>query len=547
MSRPVVPIESSLPIVRLYAVPVLLVSLAIEGGPAVGEPPAELVPERCGAYALQLCVEGLGVPNGAARIEELLGGKNPPYSLADIKEAARALGLKPVALRWNTAPTLIDFHEAPAILPIVLPNGRRHFIVVFGFRKEGNLLVADFPHAPRWTTVSVLRERAHWDGTALHVCNDAAVAEKLQRQTQPRWDALFPITGGIILLTLALCVNRGRNRQRPHRGPERALVGFTLVELLVSLSIISVLIALFLPAVQQAREAARRTQCRNNLKQIGLALHQYFDLYDRTPPSMQPVHSRSGESFRRNLSAQARLLPFLDQQALYRQIDFAETGSGADAEPPRSDRNARLLKTPVAVFACPSDAVPVGGVSYRFCAGTTPGLHGSVGTRPPNSADFGVSHIVGWPLSRITDGLSQTAFFSERVVGDMDPSGYTAWRDQARSVSFPADAYLPDGTRRSCATVTANPTEHRSFLGATWLFAGYRYTTYNHVLTPNSSVPDCFAGGSTHQAMTARSLHPGGVHLLTGDGAVQFVSESIDLRIWRGLATIDRGEVLGEF
>jgi prepilin-type N-terminal cleavage/methylation domain-containing protein len=512
----------------------------------LGGEAGQLSRERYGPYALQLCIEAIGERNQADRIDELLSDDGTRCSLGDLQSAASELGCVPVAVRWEESRVAMEAGRAPAILPIVVRDGRRHFIAALAFSTDGRILVADFPRHPQWIPEETLRTRAHWDGTALHICADPVGVAALRGQTRPGWYVILPPLVGLSLLGLALSLKRRQPRGHRLAG---ASGGFTLVELLVTLSVIAILVALLLPSVQQAREAARRTQCRSQLHQIGLALHQYADLYGRVPPSMEPFGTSQTSPVvfhRRNLSAHARLLPFLDQSDVYNRIDWSETGAGAAGEPPFSGQNTSLLRLHLAVFACPSDSVPAGGVSYRICSGTTPGLYASVNTSPPNSADFGVSHIRGWPLSRITDGLSQTAFFSERVVGDLAPGTYTACRDQAELDSAAIDTFLPDGMAEHCRTVTSSPPRHRSYLGASWLFAGYRHTVYNHVLTPNSRIPDC-TGPSTNQAMTARSLHPGGVHLLTGDGAVHFVSESIDLATWRALATIERGEVVGDF
>ncbi|MEW4527027.1 DUF1559 domain-containing protein [Maioricimonas sp. JC845] len=316
--------------------------------------------------------------------------------------------------------------------------------------------------------------------------------------------------------------------------------GLSLVELLVVMGIIGLLVSFLLPAVQAAREAARGSSCSGHLRQIALALASYEEVHQYVPPAISPILDFDTKTllYDRNLSALAQLLPYLDQGALYDRIDLSENGSGARNEPPTSGVNADLLRAHVSVFACPSDDVPQGGTSYRICDGTT---HGS-----------GIAWTWGRPLVKVRDGRSQTVFFSERVTGDRDRSEYSPWRDQART-----RARLPDPapTRRAildfiestCRAPAAVIEGHFSYLGSTWLLTDVLHTCYNHALGPNSRIPDCRAAPDGYGAVSARSHHPGGVYVVMGDGATRFVNDSIDLAVWRGLATIDAGETLPDF
>ncbi|MBX3443165.1 MAG: DUF1559 domain-containing protein [Planctomyces sp.] len=322
--------------------------------------------------------------------------------------------------------------------------------------------------------------------------------------------------------------------------------GFTLIELLVSMSVLAILLALTLPAVQRAREASRRTSCRNNLRQIGLALQNYYDVHSRVPCVIEQtiIEMTPGQRhlLDRNLSPQAQLLPQLELAALWNRIDLAENGDGARFMPPHSTLNRDLLTTRVGVFSCPSDSVHDGGNSYRMCRGSSPGRH--------EMRDGGELALLGMArtfqgisLSQVTDGLSQTACFSERVIGDRNPNRYSPWRDRA-ILPFESEPY-PSDMAKSCAQTPANPDTENSFDGSTWLLSDYSQTLYNHVLGPNSATPDC--RDKSGMAVTARSQHVGGAHVLMGDGAVRFVNAGIDIAIWRAIATINGGETVGDF
>jgi type II secretory pathway pseudopilin PulG len=382
-----------------------------------------------------------------------------------------------------------------------------------------------------------LRDKAGWKGVALVITREAPALEQL---TPP--DRRGPLVVSVIA---AGCFGLGvllRIKRRPVL--QTRATGFTQIELLVVLGIISLLVSLALPAVQRARESARRIDCASRLKQIGLAVLNYADQHGGwLPPAMQShVQRPANIHVDRNLAPLARLLPHLDRAPLWQRIDVSETGAGADHEPPSSDLNAPLLSVRVPVFECPSDSVFPGGTSYRMCWGTSPGSHQSAGDRPPNAARIGVARVYGLPLHAIADGLDATACFSERVVGDGDPARYDPWRDRA-VVTAPA-AYQPDEMAAACRFSLSAMQGHRSYDGASWLLSSPRNSLYNHVLTPNSRTPDCEGGGA---AITARSQHFGGVHVLFVGGGVRFVGESVDLTVWRALATPQDGEVIGDF
>ena len=338
--------------------------------------------------------------------------------------------------------------------------------------------------------------------------------------------------------------------------------GFTLIELLVVIAIIAVLIALLLPAVQQAREAARRTQCKNNLKQLGLALHNYESTLSMFPPNLVP----GGTNYRYsagNWGVLAYLSPYLDHTAIYKLMNldaptYAPTPPYNIADP----NNALAASFKVPLFLCPSDRAQSLGGGYgvasigpaNYCANQGSGLNTTAaGVRhgSPYNADGVMFADSGIRIGDIIDGTSNTACMSESLLGDGAES-FAGGTPPAKSQlvyaylnTFPAS--MDDA---ACAAPTMwNRDRRRQFL---WFSGEIRNTSYNHYYNPNDRRWDCITNSSAlgYTAIgwkAARSQHVGGVHLLMCDGAVRFVSENIDNNTWRGLATRAGNEVVGEF
>lgn len=332
----------------------------------------------------------------------------------------------------------------------------------------------------------------------------------------------------------------------PVRRHQRAAL--TLLELLVALAIVSLLAALVLPAIQHARESARRITCVSHLRQMGLACESFVATRRTYPTSVKEVRDAHGIW----VSHHVLLLPHLERADLFQEVgprEFVLPGR----EPPRVDKDPHLLNEHVTVFVCPSDNVPVGGNSYRGCFGTTPGLYHTwrPGRRPPPppgtpSAQWGIM-MMSQPRTpaRVTDGLSQTALFSERVVGDQDPARVTPWRDVYVVPPSSTRLMTAEAAEQRCRSLTT-AIGHYSGAGRAWVAGYYHHAAYNHVLPPNSPVPDCAFLTETNftGAMTARSLHPGGVNVCFGDGSVRFISETIDLQLWRALGTMYGAEAV---
>jgi prepilin-type processing-associated H-X9-DG protein/prepilin-type N-terminal cleavage/methylation domain-containing protein len=330
-----------------------------------------------------------------------------------------------------------------------------------------------------------------------------------------------------------------------HSLPLRA---FTLIELLVVIAIIAVLIALLLPAVQSAREAARRTQCMNNLKQIGLALQNYHASNGSFPVgflySTGPILADSSVSQYR-WSPLAQMAPFLEQSNLSNALNMnfplgSSPVAGSSFWPPYP-ANLTAMGTTVASFLCPSDAVPApvvgsGAVSYAFCAGS--GGNGGDATNADGTFLLGPSITI----AHLTDGTSTTAAAAESLIGIAGPS-YTQTTPlpipspQARAMAHVAAGPLTDSL---CAAAGKGWLLNK---GAAWFDGNYLNTLYNHYLTPNSLAPDCIVYHNPGWK-AARSLHPGGANVAFADGHVTFIKNAVNPIVWLAISTRSGGEVV---
>lgn len=335
-----------------------------------------------------------------------------------------------------------------------------------------------------------------------------------------------------------------------YRRSRDGRTGFTLIEVLVVISILGLLMALLLPAVQAAREAARRAQCANNLKQIGLALHNYHES-NQTFPMNYSADLPAGFNFNavRGYSALTRLLPYLEQQTLYASINYdvqpAPTRTDTAFEYPQ---NQTAYATTVGVYLCPSDGLSTPtphGCNYRGNYGVGPSHATTAETYDSGNGFY------NWPAvlsaSSFPDGLSHTVAYSERLRGTGASSALAPDRDFGEiNLTLYAVVRDADYALACCRYASAHGFPASRQAGFTWFFADVECTGYCHAQEPNGRIPDAVEiGESAHWGIaTARSLHPGGVNALTADGSVRFVSESIARKVWRALGTRNGDELV---
>ena len=346
-------------------------------------------------------------------------------------------------------------------------------------------------------------------------------------------------------------VDLGRGRCRKPIPANRA--GFTLIELLVVVSIIGLLVALVLPAVQSAREAARRAQCENNLKQIGLALHTYQASNNSFPlnwgePRVDPVRGLPWVIGNRPYSALTRLLSFMDQGPLFASINFnVETYPSDDGSAFPYPQNQTAYATNLAVYLCPSDGTSgptAHGCNYRGNYGIGPAGGTTRESYDSGNGFYSYPGVLG-PES-FPDGLSHTVAYSERLRGTGDGGGLAPARDfgNIRVMDFCVDRDA-DYALSCCRLASAKGFPAFRSAGFSWFFGDFGCTAYVHAQEPNGRIPDAVTGGSLWSGIvTARSLHPGGVNSLMADGSVRFTNESIARRVWRGLGSRNGDELV---
>ncbi len=333
----------------------------------------------------------------------------------------------------------------------------------------------------------------------------------------------------------------------------RQKTGFTLIELLVVIAIIAILIGLLLPAVQQAREAARRTQCKNNLKQIGLAIHNYLDAYRFLPPSacINPEVTVTGNNG--SWGVHGRLLPYMDQNNLYSNVDITVAWDFQDA--------IDGLKIPV--YACPSDPLsdvvrdPGGGRSHLYP--TNYGFNfGTWFVYDPVTGEGGDGAFypnASLRLSAVSDGTSNTLLVSE----------VKAWQPYRRNAG-PPSTNVPETLTEAEAAV-ASGAQFKNTGHTEWPDGRVHHHGITTTMLPNTVVNcddgsgnmlDCdynswqegkngVVGNPSYAIITSRSHHVGMVQTALIDGSARSISENIDLSVWRSLGTRSGGEVIGEF
>jgi prepilin-type N-terminal cleavage/methylation domain-containing protein/prepilin-type processing-associated H-X9-DG protein len=313
--------------------------------------------------------------------------------------------------------------------------------------------------------------------------------------------------------------------------------GFTLVELLVVIAIIGILVSLLLPAVQSAREAGRRSQCLNNMRQVILAAHQYEGVYKSLPPGqLQPF---GGAPY---FSSHALLSNFYELTAVHNQFDLTQH--------PWSTQNYQAARIQPSFLICPTDPFPgetedMGWTNYHANSGTWVHTHGWDGPFGPVDNVGGGRGFQPQRLAAITDGLSNTAGYAE-VVNGAGTAGSPANRFDCYEFSP-----IPTGTTAQIRTAFEDRTWRNAPLPAGWTghwrWRGYPWTEgthwrnwYNHLLRPNRT---CWRTGDWWKLVSpASSFHPGGVNVAFLDGSVRFVSQTTDGDVWTATGTRSSGE-----
>jgi prepilin-type N-terminal cleavage/methylation domain-containing protein len=328
---------------------------------------------------------------------------------------------------------------------------------------------------------------------------------------------------------------------------------FTLVELLVVIAIIGILVALLLPAVQAAREAARRMSCSNNLKQVGIAFHNYHDVHKTFP---RFAYRNGQNSYWRGYSAFTQILPFIEQQPLHDRLknDSRDFFDHWDSGNPSA---ARATKIPA--FKCPSDIdFPTAGgwsngpgCNYGVSFGSTL----SWANRNNQNGMFrghNSNTKVEIKIADILDGTSNTLMASEHLCGDNNDGQLMNGNSSETRIGtgFPGSYTYPDlPDLETWGAACQNTTTHNSENGNQWVAPEPTQTALNTVAPPNWKYPNCQTSGSGFAAdrdglYVPRSRHPGGVLGTMGDGSVRFFTETVDLKVFQFIGGRDDGNAV---
>lgn len=310
--------------------------------------------------------------------------------------------------------------------------------------------------------------------------------------------------------------------------------GFTLVELLVVIAIIGILVGLLLPAVQAAREAARRMQCSNNVKQLSLAFHTYHDAHKVLPAYQYNVANTSSWH---GHGALTMILPYIEQGNLFNQVKFTQAFDSAD--------NQVVGKVKLSAYNCPSDIsfpnAAWGGNNYSVNSGARVSHYSTGGASMASGAFVRNQNS---KLADLSDGTSNVLMISEFLKGDNSDTSLDRRRDFLGNISIATQEFPPADQVETAGAACYNsgsPSYQRSNAGQFWNAGFPGSVAVNTVAPPNWKYPGCCEGGGFGYACDRngitppRSLHTGGVQAGLGDGSVHFISDSIDLLVWQRL------------
>jgi type II secretory pathway pseudopilin PulG len=328
----------------------------------------------------------------------------------------------------------------------------------------------------------------------------------------------------------------------------------------VVIAIIGILVALLLPAIQAAREAARRTQCVNNLKQLAIGVANYESTFKKFPRYSYTSYGSAGTASQwEGFSVHTMLLPFIEEQGVWDQF-LTAYGACTELEEgwrsPATNIFVPVRRTRVTTFRCPSDAAlrfgaDTGNNNYPVCGGATYNVWS--GNQSQQNGVFSAN----WERTQadILDGTANTLLFGEQLVGDNNNALYTPG-DVVRGIAYSGNVMFPTGADlvtygTACSTAAAIANQH-SHNGREWICVQPTQTVFNAIATPNWQYPTCqnctgCGWMDSNGFFPARSRHPGGANHALADGSVHFITNDVNLDTYQWLGARDDGQPIGDY